>query len=204
MLPTGRLAVQEVVHRAKQIIGVDEVIVASPMSRGCEMIGDAVKGACSFHQVAGSETDVLTRYHKISFITKADIILRITADCPLLNPDLCSDMLATFKRNRAEKHGVDYMSNSWPARHYPKGWDFEIFSRRALDIANQEAIYPHDREHVTPYLQKHPAKFQQMFYKPLVDQGSWKDWSLDTFGDYLGICEIINAEIERNRQAAAE
>lgn len=206
MLPTGRLVLQEVVHRVSKIEGVDDIVVASPNSPGCDMLGNAVRGMCSHFMHAGDEADVLSRYVKAAAVSQADAVIRITADCPLLNPDFCSNMVRDFRRSWviAPKNGWDYISNVWPTRHLPHGWDCEIFTAQALDMADANAFSDHDREHVTPFMQGR-YKFRQVTYSPERDQGSWKRWTLDTYQDYIDICRVLyqdDARFEGYRQAA--
>jgi spore coat polysaccharide biosynthesis protein SpsF (cytidylyltransferase family) len=206
LLPTGRTVLQEVVHRCLQIQGLDQVVVAMPASEGTGMLADTVRGACEVHFVGGFESDLVQRYAKCAQMTNASIIMRITADCPLLNPQVCSDMLAMFKTRQADKGGVDYMSNSWPVRNFPQGWDCEIFRRDALDaIAAWPELTADEREHLGPAFQNRQWVFNCMAYKAMQDQGSWKQWSINTFQDYLNVCKVLSADdasLERDRQAA--
>lgn len=99
--------------------------------------------------VRGSATDVLARYRQCAAAFELDIIIRVTSDCPLIAPELITTGLATY----LAAHDPDlYVSNSAPQRSYPRGFDYEIFSRQQLETAFIEATLPADREHVTPYL----------------------------------------------------
>src|SRR5262249_30084221 len=77
-----------------------------------------------------------------------DPIMRVTCDCPLLNPQVCSAMLKLFLEQKP-----DYMSNSWPVRTFAKGHDCEIFTFDCLEAAHLKAKSPYEREHVTPWMQ---------------------------------------------------
>ena len=94
----------------------------------------------------GSEADVLDRYHQAAQEHEAEIIVRLTADCPLLDPDVIDRVVRAFQES-----GCDYASNTLRPT-YPDGLDTEVFSRAALDEAWREAKKPVEREHVTPYL----------------------------------------------------
>lgn len=192
-LPTGRTVLQEVVHRAKLVKGLDAVVVAAPMAPGIKHLEVTLQGHCVVYQVNGDENDVLMRYYKVALVTGAKIIMRITADCPMLNSALCSDMLAQFQASwdKAPKNGWHYMSNSWPIRRYPHGWDCEVVHVDALSVAHQEALLAHEREHVTPYIQQHPYRFRHANYIPLADHGSKRRITLDTLDDYITICDEI-------------
>lgn len=98
--------------------------------------------------VRGSESDVLDRYLVAARQAQADVVVRITGDCPLIDPALVDQVIAQFKAE-----GVDYLSNTAPAS-YPDGLDTEVFALKALERAGRESQDPFDHEHVTPYLRK--------------------------------------------------
>ena len=97
----------------------------------------------------GSAPDVLARYHAAAAAFGLDIIIRVTSDCPLIAPELLREGLADYL---AAADPNLYLSNAAPHRSYPRGFDYEIFSRQLLDEAHAQATQPADREHVTPYL----------------------------------------------------
>ena len=194
-LPTGRTVLEEVVHRCRQIEGVDDVAVAVPDSDGGRMVGKSLHAAQAAHgarlAVAWpcpfAESDVLTRYAHVAKLTKADCIIRITSDCPLLNPQVCSDMLAFFKAKE-----LDYLSNAWPVREVPHGWDCEIFTRGLLDEANAMSTDADEREHVTKYFQRITTK--GAIWKQMEDRSHLR-WTLDTLDDYIRIWKIFEEQI---------
>ena len=96
----------------------------------------------------GSEDDVLNRYHRAAKHFSADVIVRITGDCPLTDSDLVDRVVEKFIES-----GVDYASNTMPPT-YPDGLDVEVFSFAALDLANKQADQPRQREHVTPFMRE--------------------------------------------------
>ena len=97
---------------------------------------------------SGDEDDVLKRYYMTAKKYNAEHIVRITADCPLIDPMMLDEMLLIYSENN-----FDYMSNTNPPS-YPDGFDIEIFSYEALDDAYKNAIDDYDREHVTPYIHR--------------------------------------------------
>ena len=99
--------------------------------------------------VRGSETDVLARYQQCAAAFDLDVVVRVTSDCPLIAPELVAGGLAAYRA--AADPGL-YASNAAPQRSYPRGFDYEIFSRTLLEDACAHATRPGDREHVTPYL----------------------------------------------------
>ena len=94
----------------------------------------------------GSENDVLDRFYQAAKLYRPEAVVRITGDCPLIDPDLVDQVIEAY-----EAQGVDYLSNIRPPS-YPDGLDVEVFSFRVLEQAARQAIKPDDREHVTPFL----------------------------------------------------
>ncbi len=180
-LPNGNLVIEEVIHRCQQIEGVDVVAVAVPDSGDVferVLQGAVLKSGAVL--VTGSEHDVLGRYAKAAHELGADVIMRITSDCPLLSPQVCGEVLKL-----QDVTGADYASNCWPARHFPHGWDCEVFTAQALRRANAEATEAYDREHVTPFIQRHSMS-RSVFLKAMEDRSHIR-WTLDTIDDYAAI-----------------
>lgn len=105
--------------------------------------------------IRGSEEDVLSRFLDAAIKANAEVIVRITADCPLIDPVLVDEAVLKFKSSF-----VDYLSNVSPPT-FPDGLDLEVFSFKALQRASIEATTSYEREHVTPYMRS-PQKFKQM------------------------------------------
>ena len=101
----------------------------------------------------GQSKDVLDRYYQCAKEKQFDNIVRITADCPLIDPVIVDSVIEQF-----EKSKVDYISNVHP-RTFPDGCDVEVFSFTAIENAWKNATLPSEREHVTPYIWKNPEKF---------------------------------------------
>ncbi len=101
----------------------------------------------------GSKNDVLDRYYQTALKFNADVIMRITADCPLIDPIESEKVLSVFLKGR-----YDYISNN--SKTYPNGLDTECFSFHALKKSRRESKLKSEREHVTPYIWKNPDKFK--------------------------------------------
>jgi spore coat polysaccharide biosynthesis protein SpsF (cytidylyltransferase family) len=112
---------------------------------------------------AGSESDVLDRYYRAALHFRADVVMRITADCPLLDPDTSAAVLARFRSD-----AVDYASNTRPPA-FPDGMDTEVFSLAVLARVWQEARLAAEREHVTLYIRNHADRFRLAQVSPLRD-----------------------------------
>jgi spore coat polysaccharide biosynthesis protein SpsF (cytidylyltransferase family) len=171
----GATVLARVVRRLSRAALVDEVVVATTESaadnaivRECERLG--VRCFC------GSEADVLDRYYQAARACDAEIVVRITSDCPLIDPELVDETVRTFL-----DRGADYASNVFP-RTYPRGLDTEVFTTAALERAWREAREPHQREHVTPYFSEHPDLFRLVFVRGPADHSGYR-WTLDTAED---------------------
>src|SRR5262249_44956102 len=121
-----------------------------------------------FAVFAGSEDDVLDRYYRAAKDLKADVVVRITGDCPLVDPRLVDELIDEFN---AEP--VDYLSN----KSYPDGLDIEVFTFTTLEGAWQEARQPGEREHVTPYITQ-SGRFRTASFSNLEDL-SGERWTVD-------------------------
>ncbi len=141
----GQPMLWHVYHRLCLVGGVDRVIVATSRNENDDVIGDF----CLQRSIAcfrGDEADVLDRYYQTARDCDADAIIRVTADCPLIDPAVTALVIEVFKRT-----GCDYAANNL-RYSYPNGLDVEIFSMAALERAWKEAKKPSEREHVTPFL----------------------------------------------------
>jgi glutamate-1-semialdehyde 2,1-aminomutase/spore coat polysaccharide biosynthesis protein SpsF len=134
-----------VIDRMKQATLVDRVVVATSSAP----VDDAIEKMCIDNDVQcyrGSETDVLDRFYHAARSERAMQVVRITADCPLIDPEVVDRVVRRFQRG-----DLDYASNAM-VRSYPDGLDTEVFSFAALERAWHEATKASEREHVTPYL----------------------------------------------------
>lgn len=141
----GQPVLWHVVQRVRQARRVDRVLVATSVSPA----DDALARFCAdagFDLFRGSEHDVLDRFFEAAVATQADTIVRITADCPLIDPDVIDRVL-----NVHVSGAFDYTSN---VIHYtyPDGLDVEAIRMETLARTWREAVRPSDREHVTPYV----------------------------------------------------
>ena len=191
---------------ATTLAQADEAIV-----RECEALGVQV--------VRGSEQDVLSRYILAAQLSGAETIVRLTADCPLLDPLLVLGMIEYF--SEAE---IEYLSNGIESG-LPLGQSVEVFSAAALQRAFDESTQNYEREHVTPYLYEQPGRFAIAHLGwPSTIKRSWPEdlskyrWTVDTEEDFelvqrifesgyregeeFGIGEILKV-LEKNPQWSA-
>ncbi len=148
----GKPLLRRVLDRAAAIQGVDQVVLATTSSEHERPLIELAKN-CAIEVFAGSEVDVLDRYYQAALAFSAEAIVRITADCPLLDPAVSSQVLERFVQD-----AYDYVSNIHPPT-FPDGLDTEVFSFGALERAWREGTLASEREHVTPYIWKNPSKF---------------------------------------------
>jgi len=168
----GETVLARVVSRVRGARLIDEVLVATT---DCPA-DDAIVAECRKRSVAvsrGAQEDVLDRYYWSARLVKAEIVVRITADCPMIDPEITDKTIAAFLDARP-----DYASNVLQ-RTYPRGLDTEVMSLDALAGAWTEARKPHEREHVTPYIYEHPEKFQTLSVTGNADYSGHR-WTLDT------------------------
>lgn len=143
----GKPMLWHLVNRLKNSKTIDQIVVATTAEKIDSPILDLAE-KMNVGSYAGSESDVLDRYYQSAKKYNADIVLRITADCPLIDPEIVDKLTDLFLRGAYDYAGVDNDS-------YPHGFDTEIFTFQALDKAWHEAKLASEREHVTPYIKKH-------------------------------------------------
>lgn len=133
--------------------------------------------------VRGSETDVLDRYLVAARHVNAEVIVRITGDCPLIDAALVDEAITKFRAD-----GVDYLSNASPPS-YPDGLDTEVFTLKALERACRESQDPFDHEHVTPYLRK-PGLFKTSSLVNIQDLSRLR-WTVDELADFEVVTSVF-------------
>jgi spore coat polysaccharide biosynthesis protein SpsF len=192
----GKTVLGHVLSRIAACPAIDAIVVATTTQSADDLVEREARkhGATCFR---GSEDDVLSRYHGAASQEKADIIIRITADCPLFDPALLEGMIARFKREQPQHPPADYLSNTL-RRTYPRGLDAEIFTFDALEVANEKAVEACQREHVTPYFYQHPDLFRLISHESEIDLSEHR-WTLDTQED-LQLIEAVYRALHRNGQ----
>ena len=180
-----------VVTRLGQAKSLDGAIVAT----STDVADDAIAGFCSERGWAcfrGNLTDVLDRYYRAAQGVGADRIVRITADCPLIDPAVVDRVVAALA-------AADYSSNVVPVRTFPRGLDVEAFTFAALERVWRDDADPASREHVTPYICRHPETFRIIGVEHDVDQSHHR-WTVDTAED-LDLVRCIYGHFGRDDSA---
>lgn len=195
ILPLGEGTVlAQVLARCAAIPGADVVVCASPDTVDSDPVAEEA-ARCGAQVSRGSETDVLSRYAKAAREAKSDIVMRVTSDCPFIDPAICGKLLALRAAN-----DFPYASLDMPAT-WPHGLDCEVFPARLLFEAEDNAYAPHDREHVTPWIRKHAAP-KATLTGPGAPFNAMR-WTLDYPEDYQFLKSAVGALGERARYASA-
>lgn len=185
----GKPLLARVIERVSAIPGVACVVIATTTAERDRLLLDVARDY-GVEAYAGSENDVLDRYYQAARTFSATTIVRITADCPLLDPEVSHEVLRHYERSRA-----DYVSNTNPPT-YPDGLDTEVFSFNALERAWNEARMTSEREHVTPYIWKRPDRFSVANVRNLRDLSALR-WTVDEPED-LEFVRLVYAYLGRN------
>lgn len=173
----GETMLARVVARLRRANRIDEVLVATTDLA----TDDAIVDECRKLQAKiwrGAQDDVLDRYFRAAEFARAEIVVRITSDCPLIDPEVTDKTISCFLDELP-----DYAANTI-VRTYPRGLDTEVMSFSALSRAWQKAQKPYEREHVTPYLLEHPSEFRLRSVVGDQDYSAHR-WTVDTPEDFL-------------------
>ncbi len=165
-----------VVERTRRAGLVDEVVVATTRLAADDAIA-ALARESGWALWRGSETDLLERYVEAAQANAADVVVRITSDCPLIDPELVDEVVRALSTT-----GADYASNTLEPRTYPRGLDVEAMTTAALQRASAEDTDPTWREHATPYIYRHPELFRLTRVASPEDHSDHR-WCVDTSED---------------------
>jgi len=172
-----------VIERVARAESVDKVIVATSVNEADGKIADLLEGA-GIDFFRGSENDVLDRFYRTALNAGAEHLVRITADCPLADPAVIDRIVRRYFDS-----GADYCSNTLEVT-YPDGLDAEAFSFKALREAWESAGLTSEREHVTPFIYKHPEKFKLESFSNGNDL-SEKRWTVDERTDFMFVKAVL-------------
>ena len=195
-LPYGsnKTVLEQVIKRVKKSKLINKVVVATTLNE----TDDQIEKLCQNFNIAcsrGSENNVLSRYYQAARENNAELVVRITSDCPCIDAEIIDELI---EKHLKEKN--DYTSNSL-IRSYPHGLDCEVFSFRLLEEAFNNATEKFEKEHVTPYIYKtNKAKFK-IGYLVLKDSKEYEKIriTLDTKEDYTLLCSVYDYLYKENR-----
>lgn len=174
----GRPMLSHVVHRLREARTLDQIVVATSSAPQDRQIvdfcrGQAVKWFC------GSEQDVLDRFYQAALAFQADTIVRVTADCPLIDPGVVDRVVSAY---RARCRETDHASNVLPHRTFPRGLDTEVFGGDLLERLWIEDQNPRWRQHVTEMVFQQPERFRILNICNETDLSHHR-WTVDTAAD---------------------
>jgi len=188
----GRPLLEYGLERLNRSVLADQVIVATTLEERDNPIVDTCAGI-GIPVYRGSENDVLLRYLEAAKEYQFDFVVRITADCPLIDPEVVDRGISVFLQNWPD---VDYVSNCRP-RTFPRGMDTEVFSFTALEKTHNIAKKPEEREHVTLYMYESPGRFRLKNFEYNQDCSAYR-LTVDTQEDFATIKKIIEALYPKN------
>ena len=176
----GRPALSWIVERLEAVESVDEIVVVTSQLP----VDDPIASLCQAEGVPcvrGDEQDVLDRFHQALLERRPDRLVRITGDCPLIDPEVVADLL----RLQSAREGLAYAYVATGAidagrgyRRFPDGLDAEVLTADALQTAWREATDPYEREHVTPFIWRAPSRFPSATLECARDLGDER-WTVD-------------------------
>jgi spore coat polysaccharide biosynthesis protein SpsF len=192
----GQPMLCRVVERTRLARAIHEVVVATTSDASDDVVVDLCvqRGYSWFRR---SQFDVLDRYYQTARQFQARVIVRITADCPLIDPqvvDLTVTALLEFMREHPLSEKMSFAANRLPppwGRTYPVGLDTEVCTFDGLQLAWQEASLPHQREHVMPFFYDNPQRFNIIHLNYNRDLGYLR-WTVDTAEDLVLVRQIYS------------
>ena len=190
----GKSLLQHLLERLKRLKTIDDLIVATTKYKLDDQTAKIAK-LINVKIYRGDEHNVLKRYYDCAKINKSSIIIRVTADCPLIDIKYINELLKIFLKN-----DYDYLSNL-DLNYLPDGFHCEIFNFRSLEKAQKLAKSKFDREHVTSFLWSNPKIFSIHHYcgKKLKNHSKDIRLTLDYHEDYILIKEVFEKLYKKNK-----
>lgn len=180
----GKALLAYQLERVRQSKCIDKIVIATTIDQKDEPIVEfCVQYGVDYYR--GSENDVLARYYEAAEQFDGDIIVRLTSDCPIIDPVVIDETIQYYMDHASE---FDYVSNTIE-RTYPRGLDTEVFSNKALKKSYEEATLERDREHVTAYMYSNPQFFRIGSISNSLNFGKHR-WTVDTEEDFR-LVELI-------------
>ncbi|MCM3663651.1 glycosyltransferase family protein [Mesobacillus subterraneus] len=183
----GKTLLEYQIERVERAKLIDEIIIATTIKESDDPIVQLCQ-QLSIPYYRGSEDDVLSRYYEAAINNNVQVIVRLTSDCPIIDPEIIDETIRVYLDN---KNTVDYVSNTLE-RTFPRGLDTEVFSFDVLNQAyktSKEKIY---REHVTSFIYGNPDTFKLKNVPSLNDYSEHR-WTVDTEEDFILIKNILEA-----------
>ena len=185
----GKPVLWHVVNRIRACKTIAEVVVATSTDVTDDVIETWCRGA-DVSSYRGDLNDVLDRYYQAGLIHAADIVVRITADCPVVDPTIVDEVVRGYLAGGYDFYGL--------SGEFPDGLDCTVFAFNALARAWREAALPSEREHVGPYIEKHPEMFKSGGFTKFTGLSHHR-WTLDEPRDYEFL-QVVFSRLHRPDQ----
>lgn len=179
----GKSLIEILFHRLSRSEKIDKVILATSKNPENDLLVETVE-KLGFAVFRGSEDDVLDRYYQAAKLYSPEAVVRITGDCPIIDPKVVDDVIGLYQENN-----VDYASNTEPPT-FPDGLDTEVFSFEVLKVAHEQAYELFDREHVTSFIRTN-GQFKRVNHANDTDL-SGERWTVDDPEDFEVMENVIN------------
>jgi spore coat polysaccharide biosynthesis protein SpsF len=188
----GKPLLGYLVERVRRCKKLNDIVIATTDSPVDDCLARFARNEnLSFFR--GSEIDVLDRFYQAATLFKADVVVRITGDCPLIDPVVVDEAISYF----LDQYPLyDYVNNIAP-RRYPRGMDTEVFTYQALLETWKRAGSNSEREHVTPFIYLHPELFRLGHVSCKEDLSSHR-WTVDTPEDFALVKKILEYLYPKN------
>lgn len=182
----GKSLLEHQIERVKKAKNINQIIIATSIKESEQPIIDLCD-KLNISCFRGSEKDVLERYYETAKHSEVDVIVRLTSDCPIIDPNIIDSVIDKYLE---QPYLLSYVSNTIE-RTFPRGLDVEVFSFEALEKAHVNAVSEAEREHVTAYMYSRKDEIHVASYKGKIDHSSHR-WTVDTPEDFKLIELIIN------------
>jgi spore coat polysaccharide biosynthesis protein SpsF len=189
----GAPLIRRTLERVLRIEGIDRVVVALATGAAHDAVIPAFEGL-PVTVVRGSENDVLARTAGAARAANAKTVMRITSDCPLIDPAVSASVIAAYAAGRGA--GIRYARTAFKTG-FPHGFDTEVFEAKALYEAEATAGDPYEREHVTPYIWRRPETYPAVVLDARPDRRHWR-LVVDTEDDYRLVSAIYDELYSHN------
>lgn len=161
----GKPMLQIQLERLSRAQTISKIVLATTVNRDDDRVAGLAE-ALGVEYYRGSEPDVLDRYYQAAVQANADVVMRVTGDCPAIDPAICDKVVDKFFA-----HGVDFMRTG---ETFADGLDCEVFTFKSLEVAWKEAKLAYEREHVTEYITQHPERFAFEVLESDLDSGKYR------------------------------
>ncbi len=175
------------IERLRRVSRATDIVVATTVNDADLPIVDLC-GRLDIPVTRGSEHDVLARYYEAAKLHDADVVVRVTSDCPVIDPAVIDEVIGFYLAHSAD---YDYVSNAL-TQSYPYGMAVEVLPFNVLEEAHCEASAKHEREHVTPFVYARPERYR-IGHVVHPENLSHHRWTVDTPEDFELVRRIIEA-----------